>query len=70
MTTRSPVRLLERNDLFDNTIIIYTGDQDDARRTRLHGPTLMDDESLRMPFLMRYPKLIEPGSTNGDHQQH
>ena len=58
---------LRKNDLLDNTIIIYTGDQG----MMLGEHDYMDkrwmyDESMRMPFLVRYPKLIKAGSVNGD----
>lgn len=51
----------------DNTVIIYTGDQG----MMLGEHDYMDkrwmyEESMRMPFLVRYPKLIKAGSTNGD----
>jgi arylsulfatase A-like enzyme len=58
---------LKKNDLMDHTIIVYTGDQG----MMLGEHDYMDkrwmyDESMRMPFLMRYPKLIKPGSVNTD----
>jgi arylsulfatase A-like enzyme len=58
---------LRKNDLLDNTIIIYAGDQG----MMLGEHDYMDkrwmyDESMRMPFLVRYPKLIKAGSVNGD----
>ncbi len=63
-------RLLDRLDedgLTDNTIVIYTSDQGFFLGD--HGwfdKRLMYEESLNMPFLMRYPKEIAPGSTNDD----
>ncbi|MEO8351727.1 MAG: sulfatase [Chthoniobacteraceae bacterium] len=56
---------LKKNDLLDNTVIIYTGDQG----MMLGEHDYMDkrwmyEESMRMPFIMRYPKLIKVGSTN------
>ena len=63
-------RLLDRLDadgLADNTIVIYTSDQGFFLGD--HGwfdKRLMYEESLNMPFLVRYPRAIEPGSTNDD----
>ena len=58
---------LKQHNLYDNTVIIYTGDQG----MMLGEHDYMDkrwmyDESQRMPFLVRYPKLIKAGSTSGD----
>jgi len=49
----------------DNTIIIYTGDQGFF----LGEHDLMDkrwiyEESMRMPFIVYYPKVVKAGSTN------
>lgn len=63
-------RLLDRLDadgLTDNTIVIYTSDQGFFLGD--HGwfdKRLMYEQSLNMPFLMRYPNAIAPGSTNDD----
>jgi len=56
---------LKKNNLFDNTVIIYTGDQG----MMLGEHDYMDkrwmyEESMRMPFIVRYPKLIKAGSKN------
>lgn len=58
---------LRKNGLHDNTVIIYTSDQG----MMLGEHDYMDkrwmyEESMRMPFLIRYPRLIQPGSVNGD----
>jgi arylsulfatase A-like enzyme len=58
---------LDENELTGNTIIIYTGDQ--GFFLGEHGwfdKRLMYEECLRMPFLMRYPKEIKPGTVNDD----
>lgn len=58
---------LDENGLTENTIIIYTGDQ--GFFLGEHGwfdKRLMYEECLRMPFLMRYPKEIKPGTINND----
>ena len=54
---------LEENDLMDNTIIIYTGDQGFMLGEHDYiDKRWMYEESQRMPFLVRYPKMIEAGS--------
>jgi len=50
-----------------NTVIIYTSDQGFFLGD--HGwfdKRMMYEESLRMPFLMRYPGVIKPGTVNRD----
>lgn len=58
---------LDAENLSNNTIVIYTSDQGFFLGD--HGwfdKRLMYEESLRMPFLMRYPGAIRPGSVNRD----
>lgn len=58
---------LDSDDLAGNTVVIYTSDQGFFLGD--HGwfdKRLMYEESLRMPFLMRYPGAIRPGSINRD----
>lgn len=58
---------LDENGLTENTVVIYTGDQ--GFFLGEHGwfdKRLMYEECLRMPFLMRYPKEIKPGTVNND----
>ncbi|MDR1809301.1 MAG: sulfatase-like hydrolase/transferase [Prevotella sp.] len=58
---------LEDNDLLENTIVVYTADQ--GFFLGEHGffdKRLMYEESIRMPFLIRYPKMIQVGKTNDD----
>jgi len=53
--------------LDDNTVVIYTSDQ--GYWLGQHGfydKRLILEESLKMPFLIRYPKIIKPGSRNND----
>ena len=63
-------RLLDHLDaegLADDTIVIYTSDQGFFLGD--HGwydKRFMYEESLRMPFVVRYPREIEPGSVNDD----
>lgn len=58
---------LDEERLTENTIVIYTSDQ--GYWLGQHGfydKRLALETSIRMPFLIRYPKLIKPGSTNDD----
>ena len=57
---------LDENGLTENTVVIYTADQ--GFFLGEHGyydKRFMYEESLRMPFIVRYPREIEPGSVNG-----
>jgi arylsulfatase A-like enzyme len=61
------VKYLKDNNLYDNTIIIYTSDQ--GFFLGEHGwfdKRLMQEESIKMPFLISYPKEIKAGSSNND----
>lgn len=54
---------LDAEGVADNTIVIYTSDQGFFLGD--HGwydKRFMYEESLRMPFIVRYPKAIQPGS--------
>ncbi len=58
---------LDETGLARNTIVIYTSDQ--GFYLGDHGwfdKRFMYEESLRMPLLVRYPGVIEPGSVNSD----
>jgi len=58
---------LDEEGLTENTIVIYTSDQGFFLGD--HGwydKRFMYEESLRMPFIIRYPKEIEPGTVNED----
>ncbi|MEM6700732.1 MAG: sulfatase-like hydrolase/transferase, partial [Bacteroidota bacterium] len=51
---------LKANDLWENTIIIYTADQGMMLGAHdLIDKRWMYDESMRMPFIMHYPKLLK-----------
>ena len=55
---------LDAEDLADDTIVVYTSDQGFFLGD--HGwydKRFMYEQSLRMPFLIRYPREIEAGST-------
>ena len=54
---------LDKNKLTDNTIVIYASDQ--GFYMGEHGwfdKRFMYEESLRTPFVMRYPGVIKPGT--------
>ena len=58
---------LDSEHLADNTVVIYTSDQGFFLGD--HGwfdKRLMYEESLRMPFLIRYPGVLKPGTVNRD----
>ena len=56
---------LDENQLTDDTIVIYTSDHGFFLGD--HGwydKRFMYEESIRIPFLMRYPLAIQPGTTS------
>ncbi len=54
---------LEKNNLMDNTVIMYTGDQGFMLGEHDYiDKRWMYEESMRMPFLVRYPKMIKAGT--------
>ena len=58
---------LDAEGLADETIVIYTSDQGFFLGD--HGwydKRFMYEESLRMPFIVRYPREVRPGAVNGD----
>ena len=58
---------LEETGLAENTMVIYTSDQGRfLGEHNLVDKRLMYEESLRMPFVIKYPKEIEAGSVNDD----
>lgn len=58
---------LDNNNLRENTLVIYTSDQGFFLGEHgLYDKRLMYEESLRMPFLARYPREIKAGSVNND----
>jgi arylsulfatase A-like enzyme len=58
---------LDESGLAENTIVMYTGDQGFFLGEHgLYDKRIMYEEALRMPFLVRWPGRIKPGSTNGD----
>jgi len=59
--------LLEQKGILDNTIIIYAGDNGfgAGEHRRYGGKRTGYEESLRVPFIMRYPGVF-PGNTRVD----
>jgi len=56
---------LERKGLMDNTVILYTGDQGFYLGEHDYiDKRWMYEEGMRMPFLVRYPKLVKAGGRN------
>ena len=54
---------LEKEGLMDNTVIIYTSDQGQILGEHdFQDKRWMYEESIRMPLLIRYPKMIKGGS--------
>jgi arylsulfatase A-like enzyme len=54
---------LDQNGLRDNTVVIYTSDQGFFLGDHgLFDKRFMYEPSLRMPFLVRWPGVIKPGS--------
>ncbi len=52
---------LKKEGLWENTVIIYTGDQGMMLGERdLQDKRWMYDECMRMPFIVHYPKMIKP----------
>lgn len=61
------MQALQEEGISDNTIVIYVSDQ--GYFLGEHGffdKRLMYEESLRMPFVIRYPKEISAGTRNKD----
>lgn len=57
------VKYLKENDLYDNTIIVYTGDQGFMLGEHDYiDKRWMYEEALRMPFFIRYPEKIKAGT--------
>ena len=58
---------LDESGLAENTIVVYTSDQGFFLGEHgLYDKRFMYEESLRMPFLVRWPGKIKPGATNDD----
>lgn len=58
---------LDREGIADNTVVVYTSDQGYwLGQHGLYDKRLILETSMRMPFLIRYPKMIKPKSVNKD----
>jgi len=58
---------LDSHHLAENTIVIYTSDQGYFMgESGLFDKRIMYEESMRMPFVIRYPGTLNAGSKNGD----
>ncbi len=58
---------LDRAGLAEDTVVIYTSDQGMFLGEHNYiDKRWIFEESLRMPFLIRYPREIGPGTTNSD----
>jgi len=56
--------LLEKQGRLDNTVLVFAGDNGYFWGEHRRGDKrLMYEESLRIPLLIRYPKLVQAGST-------
>ncbi|WP_282049459.1 sulfatase family protein [Maribacter aquivivus] len=57
------IKFLKEEGLYDNTIIVYTGDQGFMLGEHDYiDKRWMYEESMRMPFFVRYPEKIKAGS--------
>ncbi len=58
---------LEKTGQAENTVVIYTSDQGYfLGEHNMFDKRFMLEESARMPFIIRYPKEIDPGTTVDD----
>lgn len=58
---------LRSNDLYDNTIVVFTADHGDMRgEHHRQNKGIPLEASAKIPFVVRYPKQI-PGGTRVDH---
>jgi arylsulfatase A-like enzyme len=56
---------LDKNGLAENTIVVYTSDQGFFLGDHdWFDKRFMYEESLKMPFLVRWPTKVKPGTTN------
>jgi arylsulfatase A-like enzyme len=60
------LKALEDQKILDDTIVIYTTDHGDmlAAHGMIYKLNSGYDELMRVPFLLRYPRAVRPGSTN------
>ncbi len=61
------VAYLKDNGLYDNTVIFYTSDQGFFLGDHgLYDKRFIMEETLKMPLIVHCPKIVEPGSENGE----
>jgi arylsulfatase A-like enzyme len=61
------LKYLDDNDLAKDTVVIYSSDQGFYLGDRgWYDKRWMYEESLRMPFIVRWPGVVKPGSENRD----
>jgi arylsulfatase A-like enzyme len=59
------LKTLEEEGILDNTITVFTSDHGDQLGShRFYGKNVPFAESISIPFLLRYPKLIESKTIN------
>lgn len=59
------VKSLKENDLYDNTIIIYTSDHGEHLLEKgLRGKHCMYDAAIKVPFVISYPPMFPKGESN------
>lgn len=59
------LKYLDASGLAENTLVMYTGDQGFFLGEHgLYDKRFMYEEALRMPFLVRWPKVVNPGTTS------
>jgi arylsulfatase A-like enzyme len=58
------IRYLKTNDLYENTLIVFTADHGDAMGAHrlIEKGEFMFDETYRIPFVARHPQCAAPGS--------
>jgi len=66
------LKAIDELNLRNNTVVIYTADHGDAAGS--HGfidkHYVMYDEEVHIPFIVRWPGVIKPGSVNNDFVIH
>lgn len=56
---------LDQNNLSENTIVVFTSDHGYFLGEHgLYDKRFMYEESIRVPWMIRYPGMVEPGSTS------
>lgn len=61
------LKALDKRNLADNTVVVFVGDNGYYLGEHAsHDKRTAYEESIRIPFLMRYPKLIKPNTVIDD----